>query len=1336
VITDKSTPRTILPCVVLAVATVLLGTGTSLARDLTFEERVAAQEAIERVYYSHQIGTTKPFEEAVPREVLERKVRTYLKQSAALEQYWNTPVTAEALQREMERIVRNTRMPGRLREVYRALGNDAFLNQECLARPTLVNHLARSFFSADERIHAAARVEAGNFLLSLVRGEQSHEVDLHNGSRVPAERDAGGSSVHRKGGQMLLPDPDGAASTADMAVNEFGALQPGSPARNSPIRTVVDDEEAFVVKAPLSDENEGTGFGAHIFPQVSWNSWWDLHQDEFDELRVAAVAGDSLPLMSTADAVDTGSLDCMPGDTWQNGGSLYTMPEPRHSPVAVWTGSVMVVWGGAATTGSYPYPAMNTGGRYDPLTDSWLPMSVEGTPQGSVNATAVWTGSEMIVWGGATTTSSGTRLATGGRYDPQRDVWAPISTLGAPTPRVGHTAVWTGDSMIIWGGNVGSYLNTNTGARYDPLTDKWRTTSGVQVPQARTWHRAVWTGGVMVVWGGVSSYGTSTSSWPVSGGRYDPVTDVWEATTAENSPVGRQQFAAVWTGSEMVFWGGIGSCTPSSGGLQHCTTFSTGGRYDPETDSWTPTSDLETPIERFNHTAVWTGSEMLVWGGSPSTNTGGRYDPATDTWTPTSTVNAPSVRGTHRAVWTGDLMVIWGGKWQPDGGRYDPATDTWTPTSMPAFSPPRARHTAIWTGSEMVIWGGFDLYWGFPTNSGSRYDPALDRWTSTSTTKAPSARGHHSAVWTGSAMVVWGGADYPSPSWALGNTGGKYDPQTDSWSATTTTGAPTARMNHRAIWTGSRMILWGGAYSYSTYLNTGAQYDPDENTWTPVSTDNAPAARTGHSAVWTGKEMVVWGGKASSDFNSGGRYDPVNDRWISISSLGAPSARHDHDAVWTGGEMLVWGGAAGSVPTSSGARYDPDQDSWQAMSQTGAPGARTGQTAIWTGREMIIWGGQVSNQPLNSGGRYDPLMNEWRSTNVSQAPEGRWNHTAAWTGEMMIIWGGPQMRYVPTGGRYFPDPAGPRVAAEAGDDRTAECSGPDGTSVTLSGAGIACEDSASLAYSWSGPFLEGGGTIQGAAPTVTLPLGTSVLTLQVDDGQGNIATDTVAITVRDTTSPVLTCPSVAPAECSSPAGTPVAVPPAQVADVCDPHPVVVNSHGPGGGDASGIYPLGQTEVTMTATDVSGNQAGCAFPVTVRDTTPPLVFSEATPSVLWPPNHRMVQVSASVVATDACSTPTVTLASVFSSEPDDALGEGDGTTTDDIQGTEIGTADFEFRLRAERDGDGDGRLYEVVYGAIDGSGNSANAVSFVLVPHDVGKGFEYQWKWNNGSRNNP
>src|SRR5438093_9112726 len=122
-------------------------------RQLTLEDRIRAQEAIERVYYAHQIGATKPFEEAVPHEVLERKVRTYLKQTVALERFWKTPVTARMLQSESERMVQGTRMPERLGELYAALGHDPVVILECLARASLVDRLTRNFQAFDARIH-------------------------------------------------------------------------------------------------------------------------------------------------------------------------------------------------------------------------------------------------------------------------------------------------------------------------------------------------------------------------------------------------------------------------------------------------------------------------------------------------------------------------------------------------------------------------------------------------------------------------------------------------------------------------------------------------------------------------------------------------------------------------------------------------------------------------------------------------------------------------------------------------------------------------------------------------------------------------------------------------------------------------------------------------------------------------------------------------------------------------------------------------------------------------------------------------------------------------------
>jgi len=340
-------------------------------------------------------------------------------------------------------------------------------------------------------------------------------------------------------------------------------------------------------------------------------------------------------------------------------------------------------------------------------------------------------------------------------------------------------------------------------------------------------------------------------------------------TSLTDAPTGRHSHIAVWAETEMLV----------SGGNEAGAIASTGGRYTPATRSWNSLAGA--PNARRGHTAVWTGTEVLFWGGwngGVRFNTGGRYNPATNTWTPISTTGgngAPSAREQHTAVWTGTEMLIWGGFNGTilfnDGGRYDPVTDEWT--TIASLGAPSARwwHTAVWTGTEMIVWGG-ELSGG-PTNTGGRYNPATNTWAAMNAS-APSARTLHTAVWTGTEMIVWGGRD--SSSVGVFNTGGRYNPATNTWAGTTTTNAPSARRNHTAVWTGTEMIVWGGWANGTT--GTGGRYFPATNTWTDTPSVSAPDARHDHSAVWTGTEMIVWGGTPLT--NTGGRYDPSTDAWV------------------------------------------------------------------------------------------------------------------------------------------------------------------------------------------------------------------------------------------------------------------------------------------------------------------------------------------------------------------------------------------------------------------------------------------------------------------------
>jgi hypothetical protein len=104
---------------------------------------------------------------------------------------------------------------------------------------------------------------------------------------------------------------------------------------------------------------------------------------------------------------------------------------------------------------------------------------------------------------------------------------------------------------------------------------------------------------------------------------------------------------------------------------------------------------------------------------------------------------------------------------------------------------------------------------------------------------------------------------------------GRYDPISDTWFPISLTNAPSARYGSSAVWADNRIIVWGGEIgdpANHIETNDGAAYDPVSDIWSPVTTVNAPAPRTEHTAIWSGSRMIVWGGKPESN-REGGLYD-------------------------------------------------------------------------------------------------------------------------------------------------------------------------------------------------------------------------------------------------------------------------------------------------------------------------------------------------------------------------------------------------------------------------------------------------------------------------------
>lgn len=338
---------------------------------------------------------------------------------------------------------------------------------------------------------------------------------------------------------------------------------------------------------------------------------------------------------------------------------------------------------------------------------------------------------------------------------------------------------------------------------------------------------------------------------------------------------------------------------------------------------------------------------------------------AVPSWVNGSTVSAPSARYGQSTVWSGQVMIVWGGNlgvssYANSGATYDPMADTWTAMSSVNAPTARSGHTTVWTGTQMVVWGGRGATGSL--NTGGRYNPQLNTWAATATGSAPTARYGHVAVWTGTRMLVWGGFD----SSGLLNDAFLYDPVGNSWSAIALPGAPEARMNAVAVWAGDRLVVWGGT-GETGELNTGAQLVfsnglPDH--WTAMTTTAAPLGRVGHTAVWTGDRVIFWGGQNGGvPLDDGGVYC-LCDEWKGVSSTNAPLPRYDHAAVWSGTEMFILGGANLGGSLSSGAGYDPITQQWRPLSNLGGPLARALPGAVWSGAELLVFGGNSGAQAL------------------------------------------------------------------------------------------------------------------------------------------------------------------------------------------------------------------------------------------------------------------------------------------------------------------------------------------------------------------------------------
>ncbi len=375
-----------------------------------------------------------------------------------------------------------------------------------------------------------------------------------------------------------------------------------------------------------------------------------------------------------------------------------------------------------------------------------------------------------------------------------------------------------------------------------------------------------------------------------------------------------------------------------------------------------PLSALSEPVSTTlepsaRHAAIygWLDNRIIVWGGAgdyPTMyNNGSIYNPDANTWltVPTNS-NTPVGRQDPTQYIVGSQIIVWGG-----------------------YLKNAASENLLTTGFKLgmnAAQNGFTFanIANFPV---SIANPKRTRYTS---------------VMGGNKIFIFSGVRYEKVSLSF-NDGFTYDIPTDSWSAIPAFGVK--RYDSTSIWTGSEMIVWGGYHSngsptYGLKTNTGGAYNPTTNSWRATSLVNAPEARVGHTATWIRGKMLIWGGKYDSKgYNPhNGIYDPQTDTWKSVKA--EPRAdRYFHKAFTISqNEVLVWGGAKNSTsnypvsvcPTEA-CIYNIDSDSWRCTILSDLPNGRSDSVLVLKNRKLFTWGGADSCfvdsfQKVQSGGRF------------------------------------------------------------------------------------------------------------------------------------------------------------------------------------------------------------------------------------------------------------------------------------------------------------------------------------------------------------------------------
>src|SRR5438034_5375115 len=288
---------------------------------LSFADRVAYQRAIEEVYWQHRIwpkanaGPKPPLDKIMSQAEIEKKVEDYLRNSQALEDYWQRPITPEQLQAEMERVASHTKQACVLREIFAALGNDPLVIAECLARPVLAERLVTEVYAHDQRFHGELkrRVEAELKTHPSVRDMKQTSgmyTEMEWIKSDPAKD--GSASTDTKNGEAVKMNGSEWQESVEKLAGEFGntkAKDAWAQIRTGVLSPLREDEGHYYAVAVMKKGKDGLKLATVAWLKEPLRSWLAKAETQVPVTIAAVSANYALPVIASP------SVGCT-DDTW------------------------------------------------------------------------------------------------------------------------------------------------------------------------------------------------------------------------------------------------------------------------------------------------------------------------------------------------------------------------------------------------------------------------------------------------------------------------------------------------------------------------------------------------------------------------------------------------------------------------------------------------------------------------------------------------------------------------------------------------------------------------------------------------------------------------------------------------------------------------------------------------------------------------------------------------------------------------------------------------------------------------------------------------------------